>query len=282
MAISDESTNVISVLNATKNGTFIFIAAGLNNTIFYYVQIWKYPEDMMENSTAVHLATILPGNTTCEKISAVDVTCQKDVIFQETGDMLEICVGSFDGSIDIFKLHVCPDKLSLFHTYHIKGNVGPITWTVTCNSIFISKSSISKRISDSPERFIHFCLDSSRFLSRNSDSFKKNESELTPLDLPEMMKKLTLQLSQSLRHMRLIAARHVLLQKMEYRFEPEFLKKISKKENGESSSVNEYYDYDIYFWNLRNFQCLRHLRREIFIVDTVTNQSELNKKRNLI
>jgi len=265
VTISDiSSTNVISVLNSTKNGNnYIFIAAGLNNTVFYYIQIWKYPEDATENSTAVHLTTILPGNTTCAKISSIDATCHKDVTYEEeTGDMLEICVGSFDGSIDIFRLHVCSDKLSLFHIYHIKGNVGPITWTITCNSLFISKSSISKRISDSMERFIHFCSDSSRFVSRNSEYFKKNESELTNSDLTEMMKKLSLQLSQSLRHMRSIAARHVLAQS-DFTLESEFLKKLSKKENGEETpSVYEYYDYDIYIWNLRNFQCLRHLRRE--------------------
>jgi len=255
--------NAISVLNSTKNGDYIFVAAGLNNTIFYFLQIWKFPTENIEDSCSVHVSTILPGNTTCAKISAVNGTCQKGVMLDEdVADLLDFCVGSYDGSIDIFQLYVSGDKLSLFHNYHIKGNIGHITWTTTFNSIFISKSSISQRISESSERFIRCCSDSSRFVSRNSDSFKKNESEFTNSDLTEMMKKLSLQLSQSLRHMRSIAARHVLSNPMEYLFDPEFLKKLAKNERGEKPPAHEFFDYDIYFWNLRNYQCLRHLQQK--------------------
>jgi len=222
------------------------------------------------------LVTILPGNTTCSKITALVLRLDNNVEFRE--DVLDIYVGSMDGSIDIFKVVMslgASDQIipSVTHTFHLRGHVGPITWMFTRDFLFVSKSSISKRTDESlTEREIFSCEFSSKFLCKNPEIFRKRESELTNTDLTEMVKKLSLQLTQSLRQMGSIAARQLLKSKIAdfgksmdddgRSVSLRWLKRYSLDWKGALSQVPEFEDYDILLWNLGNLQCIRHLRQK--------------------
>jgi len=271
------STIIISVLTATRDGEYVVIAGSLNNTIFNILQIWKFPLDNPV-AYAFHLGTILPGNSTCVKITAVEIICHKDIYFQEVmGDVLELFVGGVDGSVDVFRVYVLPDEAELYkfkpeinHVLTVKGNTGPISWTCTRGPILVTKSSLSLRVHESiATRSFLKCSDFSRYSTRNPESFKKKEVESTTT-FNEMLK-LSLKLSQ---HMWCV--KDMLMQQ---RPEMKYLKKLSPNgRKNEKQVIPAFWDYDIFFWNLENGQCIRHFRREPEIPSESIEQKDALKR----
>jgi len=120
------------------------------------------------------------------------------------------------------------------------------------------------------------CLRSSHYVSRNSESFKIKETE--PVDLNEMMKKLSIQLAQSLRLMRTVASRPLLERGLNALDTGLFSDLISLESFKQHKPINDYTDYDILLWNMMSRQCIRQIRQSLPLDSPIVFQ---NKKSTL-
>jgi len=273
------SIPTMSVITLSQVGDYVVFAGILSQSPFTHIQIWKCSP---ESEGGDYLGTILPGSTTCVKITSLLVLCYPQ---DSSSDELEIYVGCIDGTIDIFKVNVTMEdqffgrkiQTEVIHLRHFRGNIGPIDWMCGIGHLFISKSSLSKRKTIYSQIIIFDCLRSSHYASRNSESFKNKENE--PVDLNEMMKKLSIQLAQSLRLMRSVASRPLLerggLNALDTGLFSELISLESFKQH---KPINDYTDYDILFWNMLSRQCIRQIRQSLPIDSPIVFQ---NKKSTL-
>jgi len=211
----------------------------------------------------VYLGTILPSNTTGTKITTLLLFCSKQEMQR---DELDLFVGSSDGTIDIFKINVSflPDtieksnQIEVIHLRHLRGNVGPIDWMCGIGHLFISKSSLSKRKKFYTDPGIFNTYQTSQYIPRTTESFKNKDTEV---DLAELLKRLSIQLAQSLRMMRNVASKPLLEKGFNYLDTSLFSKLTGSFKLSTNKTLEDFSDYDILFWNIASRQCIRKIRQ---------------------